>query len=355
VQKRTPDDFKYRFAAPAEEIIVPTALMRETINRTSTVHPGITVWYGESRVGKSTTAKYMVDKIAEAYDPHNPHAYRALHYEVGEIANWSGNEQKKGIKSLYCATLGRIDEGLYRHDPPESLAAQLVHGLIRKNIQIICVDEAGALSLGALRGMILVYDIAKNLKHPLSLVFIGMDDLPTKVKYSDQVYKRIVEWCFFEAYSLEETGRFLSDLHPHFQKLNYEDPEQFEQAECIYNMFGGFPGLIVPFLKKLEHYQKLEPEEITVTYLRSIQLRTIFDEKHSVAKSHEIYRGKPPKDTRTGYKRDKGSAGEKGRTDDEKSSKKPAKSGKSAKKASNTGKPDRKRPAPASSADEAGQ
>ena len=212
-------DFKFQFAVPVEDTIIQTGMMLEMINRTSAVHPGHSLWYGAARIGKTTTAQFMVQKIAEAYDPQNPHAYRAVHYEVGGIEEWTGNEIKKAIKSLYYATLGRIDEGVYRHDPAESLAAQLVHGLRRKNIQVIFVDEAGTLSLEAIRGMVLVGDVAKNMNHPLSLVFIGMDDLPTKVEQLPQVRERIVEWCYFEAYSLKETAKLLSLLHPHFAKL----------------------------------------------------------------------------------------------------------------------------------------
>jgi hypothetical protein len=224
-----------------------------------------------------------------------------VHYEVGEIATWTGNEMKKGVKSLYYATLGRLDEGIYRHDPVESLAAQLVYGLQRKNIQVILIDEAGTLSLEAIRGMVLVGNVAKNMGYPLSLVFIGMDDLPTKVQHLPQVEKRFVEWCYFEAYTLEDTGNFLAKLHPHFKDFDLDDPKQREQVECIYEMCGGFPGLIMPFLKKLIHDQNQAPEEINVTYLRSIHLRTVFDKEQSVNKSLQMYRGRPRKDSRSGY------------------------------------------------------
>ena len=127
-------DGRFRFPVPFEETVVETDFMREAMNRTMMVHPGNSLWYGESRVGKTTTAKHIVQTINEAFDPYNPYAFRALHYEVGGIEQWSGNEQKKGLKSLYNATLGRIDEGLYRRDPAETIAEQLVFAL--KNVSI---------------------------------------------------------------------------------------------------------------------------------------------------------------------------------------------------------------------------
>lgn len=307
MQNQALKDFKFQFAAPVEDIIIQTGMMLEMINRTSAVHPGHSLWYGAARIGKTTTAQFMVQKIAEAYDPQNPHAYRAVHYEVGGIEEWTGNEIKKAIKSLYYATLGKIDEGVYRHDPAESLATQLVHGLRRKNIQIVFVDEAGTLSLEAIRGMVLVGDIAKNMNHPLSLVFIGMDDLPTKVEQLPQVRERLVEWCYFEAYSLKETTKLLSRLHPHFAKLNPNNPTDYEQIEFVYEMFGGFPGLIAPFLKKLDRHQKEEREQINLKYLRAVHLRTLMDKEQSVNKSREQYRGRPPKDSRSDPKRNRGS------------------------------------------------
>jgi len=47
----------------------------------------------------------MVAKILEAHDANDPFAFRAAYCEVGEIPAWSGNEMKKGIKSLYFAAL----------------------------------------------------------------------------------------------------------------------------------------------------------------------------------------------------------------------------------------------------------
>lgn len=279
---------QFSFPVPVEERIIETGFMREVMNRTLMVHPGNTLWYGDSRVGKTTTARYMVKTINDAFDPYNPYAFRAVHYEVGEIAAWSGNEQKKGLKSLYNAALGKIDEGLYKTDPPETIAQQLIFGLMRKNIQQIFIDEAGNLSLEAIRGMIMAYDAAKNLEHPLSLNFVGMDDLPTKVMKLPQVKGRIHEWCYFEPYDLDGVADLLAKLYPQYFADN-QKVEIMKNIECIHEMCGGFPGLIIPFLKKLERYQQIENEEITEKYLRTIHLRTTIDQKNSINKSTEIH------------------------------------------------------------------
>jgi len=287
--------FVIEFPTVEPEKIVETAAMREVIKRTLAVHPGNSLWYGLARNGKTTTARYAVQKIEEAYDSDNPNAFRAIHYEVGEIAAWTGNEQKKGLKSLYNATLGRIDEGVYQKDPTETIVKHIVHGLMRRNIGLIFVDEAGNLSIDALRGMMMAYDGAKNMGHRLSLVFIGMDDLPVKVTKLPQLSGRIHEWCYFEPYKLEEVAELLSELHPHFARLNMKNPLHREQIELIYDLHGGLPGHIIPFMRKLERYQKARPEEITTLYLKTIHFRTVWDRENSIKKSREIYSGKPYK------------------------------------------------------------
>lgn len=295
-------EFKVQFPTAKTEKIVETAIMREVITRTLAVHPGNGLWYGLSRVGKTTTAREMVKKIKEAYDANNPDAFRAVHFSVGEIAAWSGNEQKKGLKSLYNATLGRIDEGVYMNSPPETIAKIIVVGLMRKNIGLVLIDEAGNLSLDAIRGIMMVYDEAKNMEYRLSLVLIGMDDLPVKVTELPQIEGRIHEWCYFEPYTLEEVTKLLSELHPHFAALDLNDPVQLEQITTIYNLFGGFPGLIVPFMTKLERRQSRRMQPITTAYIKTVHLITDGGKEASIKKSEEIYGGKPFKQPTHGVK-----------------------------------------------------
>jgi Cdc6-like AAA superfamily ATPase len=213
---------------------VETGFMREVMNRTMAIHPGNVVWYGESRIGKTTTAKHFVNRINKNYTPENHDSFRAVHFEAGEIASWTGNEQKKGLKSLYNATVGRIDEGSYRTDPTETIAETLVYALKRKNIQKVFIDEAGNLSLDAIRGIMMAFDAAKSIDHNLSLIFIGMDDLPTKMTKLPQINGRLSEWCYFEKYTLEEIATFLKELHSYFAEVDLKKAKSLELVECVY-------------------------------------------------------------------------------------------------------------------------
>ena len=277
--------------------IIVTKQMKRVMARTLRVHQGgaLVVWSGQSRLGKTTTAAEMVRQLDAQYDPENPDAFRCVHYEVGEIPSWSGQEQKRGIRSLYHACIGRLDEGEYRTLPTEDLAKKLVYGLRRKNIRKIFVDEAGTLSLDAIRGMVLVRDVAEIECWNLSITFIGMDDLPTKMCAIPQIEKRIHEWCYFEEYSLDELFSILQQLHPHFANLNLSNPEHFEQVQFIHEKFGGVPGEVVPFLTRLDHQQGKVTSGIDIRLLKAVYLSTQRDKDRAVAASKNKYYSNAPK------------------------------------------------------------
>lgn len=286
-----------KYPSPVPEVVVVTRLMKQIINRTLAVHPlsALVVWYGESRMGKTTTALYMERQLTSAYDANNPAAFRGAYCEVGEITSWYGNEMKRGIKSLYFAVLKTpLDEGVYQKDPPEALAVRLVHELRRRNIQIIFVDEAGCLSVGAIWGMVLVRDIAKANGWPLTLVFIGMDDLPQKMTRLAKLEGRVHEWCYFEEYDLSETWSLLAKLHPHFAKLNRDDKEHQEQVQFLHETYGGLPGQLVPFLQRMDYRLQEYSGKIDLRFLRAVHLLTARDKQQMLQHSLVNYHGVPP-------------------------------------------------------------
>lgn len=282
--------FIIEFPEPEKDIVVETGLMQRTVRRTMAVHRGgaLVVWSGPARNGKTRTADWMVHKIDEAYDS-SPHAFRAVHYEVGEIPRWSGHEMKRGIRSLYHATMGKLPEAAYRQCPSEDLAAQLVHGLQAKNIQMVLVDEAGLLSLDAIRGMVLVRDVAEISGWTLTLVFIGMDDLPTTMEKLPQIRARIHEWCHFKPYSSEETHSLLAALHPHFAGLDFERPEDRAEIEFVHQQTGGLPGLIVPFLRRLSSREREMDYPIDLSLLRAVHLLRLRDQEAAVTDATSGY------------------------------------------------------------------
>ncbi|HEX8495366.1 MAG TPA: hypothetical protein VF658_21315 [Pyrinomonadaceae bacterium] len=181
---------------------------------------GLVMWSGGVGRGKTSCAEWMVDELNVQFDPLKPDTFRLKHYEVGRIAKWSGREEKIALRSLYHATIGPMDEGVYRTFPLEAIAEIIVHGLRKIGCQMIFVDEAGRLSLNALDALVLVSDTARITKWPLTIVIIGMDDLPVKIKLNERIYSRVHQKVCFEPYKPHETWDLLAALDPYFVELD---------------------------------------------------------------------------------------------------------------------------------------
>ncbi|MGI8655583.1 MAG: hypothetical protein ACR2LC_10215 [Pyrinomonadaceae bacterium] len=280
-----------------KEKIIETAQMIRTANRTFAVHTlsALVIYAGRSRLGKTTTARWIIKQINDRYDPEDENSFRAFHYEVGEIEQWAGNEMKKGIRSLYDAVSGtNMDEGFYRQTPTEGLARQTVFVLRRKRIQMVFLDEAGCLSLDAIRGMVLVRDTAEIEGWTLSLIFIGMDELPKMMLQLKQIENRIHEWVYFEPYNVDEAWELLVELHPYFAKLDARKKADREQVEFILEMTGGAPGLMIPLVQRIATRLLEYPDDCGLPMLRAIHLEPNRDKNRSIQDSTKRYEGKMP-------------------------------------------------------------
>jgi hypothetical protein len=266
--------------------------MKSAVRRTLAVHHlgGICVWSGRAGMGKTTTAQHMVKLTDDAYDPDNPRAFRVVHYEAGS-KNPSKSDAKHGIRSLYYGVGCKLDEGIYRTHLAEELAADLIHFLKKMNIQLIFIDEAGCLSLDAIRGIILVSDTARLLGLTLTIVLIGMDNLPTKVKRNPQVERRIHEWCYFKPCTLEETYNLLAALHPHFASLSLKDTSHKEQISYVHEACKGMPGSLVPFVSRFSSMFGELLDEDPMVHIQAALIQPLFDKERCESDSRHNYSG----------------------------------------------------------------
>lgn len=235
---------------------VVTPMLRQVKNQTLRAHAhnaAMMIWTGQTDTGKTTAARWLTEQINESFeaDPDNPNAYRAHHYETGRIPEKANNDDKRAVRSVYEEVLGTMDQGLYRSTPANRLAELVVRGLRRQHLELLLVDEAGLLSLGALRGMALVGDVAENEGWPLTICLIGMDDLPKKVELQPQISSRVKRWVFFQEYSQKETWSLLANLFPnHFEGSQDGGKREKRCVRFIHDISGGICGLFVDFTQQ---------------------------------------------------------------------------------------------------------
>jgi hypothetical protein len=218
------------------------------------------MWSGGVGRGKTWCAEWMVEELNAKYGPQNPDTFRLKHYEVGKIAKWSGREEKIALRSLYHKIIGPMDEGVYRTFPLEAIAEMIVHGLRRMGYQIIFVDEAGRLSIGALDALVLVSNTAGNMGWPLTFVIIGMDDLPIKITLNQRIYSRVCQKICFQPYTLKETWDLLVALEPHFANLDRKNSQTKEQVELVHELSGGNPRAITSLISRFAGMLREHPD-----------------------------------------------------------------------------------------------
>lgn len=273
---------------------IETGMMRTARSRTFAVHGGcpLVVWSGRHRIGKTTTARWLEEEINEACAarPDDPRAFRAVYYEVGEIGDIP-SAPKLAIRGLMRATVGRPDRGDQLVAEPGDMAEVALAGLRRLNIRMVFIDEAGLLSERAIGGLVLVRDLAKESGWPLTIVLIGMDDLPIKLQARAQVLGRVHDWISFDPYTLEETAELLATIDPAFAGLDLEDEEDARILHWVHETFDGVPGEMAPFIRRLR--PRLERGfDLSVSLLRSAHIIMVQDKKRMTNASRKWSQGR---------------------------------------------------------------
>jgi len=271
---------------PLTKTVIPTGFMVEIENRFKEVffEGGFLVWYGTAGAGKTTCAEWLTARINDAFTPEDPLAFRALIYEAGR--NTGRNTGKLALRTLYRYVSGYpLDSGTYRDNGIEDIAEEVFYAIKRKRLGTICVDEAGLLPLDAINALALVLDIAKREKYYLTIILIGMDNLPLKLdqEIRPQLYRRVHQWCNFKDYDLEDSYNLIAGLHPYFASIDRTIPDQWNQVRIVHELTGGLPGFIVQFLAKFDNTYRKIPNAINTVLLRGIHLNNNIEYKEIMA------------------------------------------------------------------------
>jgi type II secretory pathway predicted ATPase ExeA len=276
------DSFKLVLPSPEAPRVVETGLMANVIQRTLALHSEgpIVVWSGPSRAGKTVTAQRMCTKLNEVRESH-PNGFGAQYFEVGALPRTGNGAERRILKSVFSACRVPISDGVFRRQPLEQIAEQFIASIRPRRLQLLCVDEAGMLPIEAINGLVILRDVARNQGWPLSLVLIGMDDLPRTLRSREQVYNRVLEWCQFIPFCDEEVSALLLAMSPQLAERPNAEIQQmvaFLQERCR-----GLPGLIVPLLKRAAYWAQVGQRPLGLEAMRTAEAVTRQAEDAAVA------------------------------------------------------------------------
>ena len=112
-----------------------------------------------------------------------------------------------------------------------------------------------------------------------------MDDLPHKLKELPQIRRRVHQWHYFEAYSLEETWSLLKNMHPYFATLDKSNKDHQAQISFLHETYGGYPGLLMPIINQLDYLLRVERPVVNEQYLRTTHYMMVHGEDKALAES----------------------------------------------------------------------
>jgi hypothetical protein len=238
-----------------DQAIFESSMMQRAESETTDAYVAglCTLWAGSSGVGKTTTAEWMRDRINRAYVPENPDAFRARYLEVAQN-HGRLTEPVRALKSVYRAVAGHsIDPGTVRGAPLDQIAQVVAKVICDQRVGMLFVDEAQRLGNDAVEAILTVYNlcgarVTGRKRHQLTVVFIGMGNLPTRIRQRPQISRRIGKWVNFKAMNLEDTWDFLATVNAHFAALDRASVDAEAQVRFVHEVSGGHPGAIGPLI-----------------------------------------------------------------------------------------------------------
>lgn len=273
----------YSFAPRPVTTVVETGMMRYTSNIVANVHSTrgqFVVVTGTSGVGKTTTAQRIRDDINAAFaqDPDNVDAYGARYYSTTDHRV----SKRKDVSLLgQRRLLAEFAQEVLQLAVPTDIRTLdiakwmncIILGLRQQAIQIVFIDEAGYLPPAALDCLAALVNKAASTEyqHPLTIVLLGMHDLPGNVRALPNLERRVADWVSFEPCGEEEVQQVLAPLNPFFAELDLSS----EDGQSVMTFLrsaevsgGGMLGLIVPLAERAVAHARHRKVPMSLLQLR---------------------------------------------------------------------------------------
>lgn len=285
---------------PQDPALIETPIMHNARIRVTAIHSQrgqFACLTGRSRAGKTTTAQWLMQQMNARYELREPKAFRAAFYETGPIRSGPADHQyKQAIRALYENVIVRqMDTAIYKGD--RAVMARLtVTALMEADIQVVFIDEAGRQSCYALEGLSHVLNTAASMGWPLTIVLVGMHDLPLTIRELPQVMNRVRDTILFRSYTPDETLAFLVNVHPFFAALNPAAQETKELVTWFLapEVSDGLPGLMVDIVERAARLAEMYGKHLSAALLRATQYMKVADTTAAERDSEQGFRGAPP-------------------------------------------------------------
>lgn len=174
---------------------------------------------GPGGVGKTEMVKRFCNRMREEEarrtieDPSHLPA-EVLYYEASRATG-----PKTGLLDLYKALFGGASRVGARFQTPASLRDHIADELQRRNVRLICIDEAQLVDAANLDLLRQVPDAARSRGHAMGLMLIGNEELRDSLVAIRQMGQRFSAEVQFHRISRKSVGPHFTGFHPHLPAL----------------------------------------------------------------------------------------------------------------------------------------
>ena len=254
------------------------------------------VMAGRSGAGKTTAATYICSALTADCDKKEPHSFRATHYVSSDMRTVRTDMIER---KLLAEVLGKaLDISVpvdSRRQSPAMLSSQLLVALQQRNIQMVFIDEAGLIpSLGLNVLANLLNEADTKYDFPLTIVLVGMNDLPLTVRELPQVQRRVADTVCFEPYNAADALVVLREVDSYFSELPSRPAEHDEVMEFLMSpevSDGGMLGQMIQLVERASKYAKVQGQNLSITALRTAHLIKAKDAERAAIDARQGYRG----------------------------------------------------------------
>lgn len=254
------------------------------------------VMAGRSGAGKTTAATYICSSLTEDCDKKEPHSFRAKHYVSSDMRAVRADVIERRLLAEFLGKALDISVPVdSRRQSPAMLSSQILVALQQRNIQMVFIDEAGLIpSLGLNVLANLLNEAGTRYGFPLTIVLVGMNDLPLTVGELPQVERRVLDTICFEPYNAAEALVVLREVDPYFIDLQSRPAEHDEVMEFLMSpevSDGGMLGQMIQLVERASKYAKVQGRPLSITALRTAHLIKAKDAERAAMDARQGYRG----------------------------------------------------------------
>ncbi len=229
---------------------------------------------GHAGAGKTTASGYICNEVNQAFEgaADSPDAFAAKRFEVTDHRRGRGHIMGTRLLAEFAEkVVGYKVPTDIRIVDHATLADVIIRGMVFHRIEMVFIDEAGRVPLeGIERLAMLLNKAAEEYEHRLTIVLVGMHDLPITMATLPQIARRVTHTMMFGACDREVLRNVLEGMDPQFlfacSEREREEALQFLMTEEVSK--GGLLGYVIPVVEHARTIASSNGEPLALVHLR---------------------------------------------------------------------------------------